>query len=88
MENDIKEKKKKENIALQTYEDEDAPKIECMYTVDSRSNDIASDMTICSGQKEIIRNARFGGTWGSEEKHGGMPLMKNKRFQLQILVEP
>jgi len=52
------------------------------------SSDILFHFNPRFGQKEIIRNARFGGIWGSEEKHGGMPLMKNRRFQLQILVEP
>lgn len=52
------------------------------------SSDILFHFNPRFDQKEIVRNARFSGGWGSEEKHGGMPIMKNKRFVLQILVEP
>jgi len=57
-------------------------------TADNNSSDILLHFNPRFGQKEIVRNARFNGQWGSEEKLGGMGLMKNRRFRLQILVEP
>jgi len=56
------------------------------------ANNISSDILFHFnprfGQKEIVRNARFSGSWGSEEKQGGMPITKNRRFTMQIVIEP
>jgi len=52
------------------------------------SSDILLHFNPRFGQREIVRNARFNGQWGSEEKHGGMGIIKNRRFVIQILVEP
>ena len=53
------------------------------------TNDHFSYITFYSDAKVIVRNSRFSGHWGTEERHGGMGgLMKNRRFVMQILVEP
>jgi hypothetical protein len=44
-------------------------------------------MMVYLGNKEIVRNARVNGAYGPEEKHGGNPLTKVRRFEIQILVE-
>lgn len=37
-------------------------------------------------QKCIVRNSKFG-SWGQEERHGGIPLKRNDIFEIIILVE-
>jgi len=34
----------------------------------------------------VVRNSRFG-TWGNEERHGGLPFQRNSQFKIIILVE-
>merc|ERR1712121_603265 len=57
-------------------------------SANNNSSDILFHFNPRFDQREIVRNARFSGSWGSEEKHGGMVLNKIRRFQLQIIVEP
>lgn len=56
-------------------------------TANNETSDILLHLNPRFSQRQIVRNARFNGVWGSEEKQGGMGLTKNRRFVLQILVE-
>ena len=36
----------------------------------------------------IVRNAMQGGSWGAEERGGGMPLIKGQLFEIIIMATP
>jgi hypothetical protein len=38
-----------------------------------------------TGSGVIVRNARINGVWGAEERDGGMPIVTNRVFYVQMI---
>lgn len=53
-----------------------------------RNNDILFHYNPRFSEKQVVRNAQVGGTWGNEEREGTFPFKKNIGFDLVILNEP
>lgn len=49
--------------------------------------DVTFHMSIRFREHAVVRNTKQNGTWGPEERAGGMPFRQEQPFQVMILVQ-
>lgn len=53
------------------------------------NDDIAVHISPRFGENCVVRNARVGGNWGPDERHGPpMPLFRDQIFEILIMCDP